>query len=54
MRTSTYCHVILPKQLLRLVPKNFFNEDQGTLPLLSEPEWRGKYRHNPESRLGAL
>ncbi|KAF8205796.1 regulatory subunit of cyclin-dependent kinase [Mycena galopus ATCC 62051] len=36
-----YRHVILPKQLLRLVPKNFFNEDQGTLRLLSEPEWRG-------------
>ncbi|KAJ7940245.1 regulatory subunit of cyclin-dependent kinase [Mycena leptocephala] len=36
-----YRHVILPKQLLRLVPKNFFNEDSGTLRLLSEPEWRG-------------
>ncbi|KAF7363795.1 Cyclin-dependent kinases regulatory subunit [Mycena sanguinolenta] len=36
-----YRHVILPKQLLRMVPKNFFNEEQGTLRLLSEPEWRG-------------
>ncbi|KAJ7112431.1 cyclin-dependent kinase regulatory subunit [Mycena crocata] len=36
-----YRHVILPKQLLRLVPKNFFNEELGTLRLLSEPEWRG-------------
>jgi cyclin-dependent kinase regulatory subunit CKS1 len=36
-----YRHVILPKQLLRLVPKHFFNEESGTLRLLSEPEWRG-------------
>ncbi|KAJ6618833.1 regulatory subunit of cyclin-dependent kinase [Mycena sp. CBHHK59/15] len=36
-----YRHVILPKQLLRLVPKHFFNEELGTLRLLSEPEWRG-------------
>ncbi|KAF7295290.1 Cyclin-dependent kinases regulatory subunit [Mycena indigotica] len=36
-----YRHVILPKQLLRLVPKQFFNEESGTLRLLSEPEWRG-------------
>ncbi|KAJ7709457.1 CKS-domain-containing protein [Mycena rosella] len=36
-----YRHVILPKQLLRLIPKEFFNEESGTLRLLSEPEWRG-------------
>ncbi|KAJ7204286.1 regulatory subunit of cyclin-dependent kinase [Mycena rebaudengoi] len=39
--TYEYRHVIIPKQLLRLVPKNFFNEELGTLRLLSEPEWRG-------------
>ncbi|KAJ7827540.1 regulatory subunit of cyclin-dependent kinase [Mycena olivaceomarginata] len=36
-----YRHVILPKPLLRLVPKQFFNEELGVLRLLSEPEWRG-------------
>jgi hypothetical protein len=24
-----------------MVPKNFFNEETGTLRLLAEPEWRG-------------
>ncbi|KAJ7481220.1 cyclin-dependent kinase regulatory subunit [Mycena galericulata] len=38
--TYEYRHVILPKQLLRSVPKHFFNEDLTTLRLLSEPEWR--------------
>lgn len=37
-----YRHVILPKQLLKMVPKQFFNQDDtGTLRLLAEPEWRG-------------
>ncbi|GLB34809.1 putative binds to the catalytic subunit of the cyclin dependent kinases and is essential for their biological function [Lyophyllum shimeji] len=37
-----YRHVILPKQLLKMIPKSFFNDDEsGTLRLLSEPEWRG-------------
>jgi len=37
-----YRHVILPKQLLKMVPKSFFNPDEtGTLRLLSEAEWRG-------------
>ncbi|TFK76346.1 CKS-domain-containing protein [Pluteus cervinus] len=37
-----YRHVILPKQLLKMIPKNFFNPDEtGTLRLLSEAEWRG-------------
>jgi cyclin-dependent kinase regulatory subunit CKS1 len=36
-----YRHVILPKQLLKMVPKQFFNpDDTGTLRLLAEPEWR--------------
>ncbi|TDL24919.1 cyclin-dependent kinase regulatory subunit [Rickenella mellea] len=37
-----YRHVILPKPLLKLIPKQYFNQDDsGTLRLLSEPEWRG-------------
>jgi len=37
-----YRHVILPKQLLKMIPKQFFNDDDsGTLRLLAEPEWRG-------------
>ncbi|TFK42448.1 regulatory subunit of cyclin-dependent kinase [Crucibulum laeve] len=37
-----YRHVILPKQLLKLVPKEYFNQDDtGTLRLLTEAEWRG-------------
>ncbi|KAH7911401.1 cyclin-dependent kinase regulatory subunit [Hygrophoropsis aurantiaca] len=35
-----YRHVILPKPLLKLIPKEFFGEE-GTLRLLSEQEWRG-------------
>ncbi|KAG2146849.1 cyclin-dependent kinase regulatory subunit [Suillus bovinus] len=36
-----YRHVILPKPLLKLVPKEFFDDKVGTLRLLSEAEWRG-------------
>ncbi|KAG6854736.1 transcription factor [Blastosporella zonata] len=37
-----YRHVIIPKQLLKMIPKQFFNpDDTGTLRLLAEPEWRG-------------
>lgn len=37
-----YRHVILPKPLLKLIPKQFFTpDDSGTLRLLSEQEWRG-------------
>lgn len=37
-----YRHVILPKPLLKLIPKQYFNDDDsGTLRLLSEKEWRG-------------
>ena len=37
-----YRHVILPKPLLRMLPKSYFNQDDsGTLRLLSEQEWRG-------------
>jgi len=37
-----YRHVILPKPLLKLIPKSFFSpDDSGTLRILSETEWRG-------------
>ncbi|KAH6918432.1 cyclin-dependent kinase regulatory subunit [Coprinopsis sp. MPI-PUGE-AT-0042] len=37
-----YRHVILPKQLLKMIPKEYFNDDDtGTLRLLAENEWRG-------------
>jgi len=37
-----YRHVILPKQLLKMVPKDFFRpDDSGVLRLLAEQEWRG-------------
>ncbi|KAI6150595.1 cyclin-dependent kinase regulatory subunit, partial [Pisolithus tinctorius] len=36
-----YRHVILPKPLLKFIPKEFFDEKEGTLRLLTEAEWRG-------------
>ena len=37
-----YRHVILPKPLFKMIPKQYFNpDDPGTLRLLSEAEWRG-------------
>jgi len=36
-----YRHVILPKPLLKLIPKDYFDEKVGTLRLLTEGEWRG-------------
>ncbi|KAI0062245.1 cyclin-dependent kinase regulatory subunit, partial [Artomyces pyxidatus] len=37
-----YRHVILPKPLFKLIPKQYFNQDDtGTLRLLTEAEWRG-------------
>ncbi|TFL07326.1 cyclin-dependent kinase regulatory subunit [Pterulicium gracile] len=37
-----YRHVILPKPLLKMIPKSFFcPDDSGVLRLLSENEWRG-------------
>ena len=36
-----YRHVILPKPLMKYIPKQYYNTDQsGTLRLLSEKEWR--------------
>ncbi|KZT02311.1 CKS-domain-containing protein [Laetiporus sulphureus 93-53] len=37
-----YRHVILPKPLMKTIPKDLFNPDRsGTLRLLTEDEWRG-------------
>ncbi|EIW84853.1 cyclin-dependent kinase regulatory subunit [Coniophora puteana RWD-64-598 SS2] len=37
-----YRHVILPKPLLKLVPKEYFDKEQpNCLRLLREDEWRG-------------
>ncbi|KAI0310641.1 regulatory subunit of cyclin-dependent kinase [Amylostereum chailletii] len=37
-----YRHVILPKPLFKMIPKQYFTpDDAGTLRLLSEAEWRG-------------
>ncbi|EIN07087.1 cyclin-dependent kinase regulatory subunit [Punctularia strigosozonata HHB-11173 SS5] len=37
-----YRHVILPKPLFKMIPKQYFNPDEsGTLRLLTEAEWRG-------------
>ncbi|CAE6451247.1 unnamed protein product [Rhizoctonia solani] len=37
-----YRHVILPKPLLKLIPKTYFEpDDSGVLRILSESEWRG-------------
>ncbi|KAF9246343.1 cyclin-dependent kinase regulatory subunit [Melanogaster broomeanus] len=35
-----YRHVILPKPLLKFIPKELFDEKEGTLRLLAEAEWR--------------
>ncbi len=36
-----YRHVMLPKQMLKVIPKDYFDEQSGTLRLLAEDEWRG-------------
>ncbi|KAL0946538.1 hypothetical protein HGRIS_012746 [Hohenbuehelia grisea] len=36
-----YRHVILPKPLFKMIPKQYFNDETGTLRLLAEQEWRG-------------
>ncbi|KII88122.1 hypothetical protein PLICRDRAFT_175764 [Plicaturopsis crispa FD-325 SS-3] len=36
-----YRHVILPKPLLKILPKQLWNEESGCLRLLAENEWRG-------------
>jgi len=36
-----YRHVQLPKQMLKVIPKEYFDGQRGTLKLLWEDEWRG-------------
>lgn len=36
-----YRHVILPKLMLKAIPKDYFDHESGTLRLLHEDEWRG-------------
>jgi hypothetical protein len=36
-----YRHVQLPKQMLKAIPKDYFDGARGTLKLLWEDEWRG-------------
>ncbi|PSK60501.1 cyclin-dependent kinases regulatory subunit [Elsinoe australis] len=35
-----YRHVQLPKQMLKAIPKDYFDGQRGTLKLLWEEEWR--------------
>ena len=35
-----YRHVQLPKQMLKKIPKEYFDGSRGTLKLLWEYEWR--------------
>ena len=35
-----YRHVQLPKQMLKVIPKEYFDGARGTLKLLWEEEWR--------------
>lgn len=36
-----YRHVILPKNMLKAIPRDYFNPDTGTLRILHDSEWRG-------------
>ncbi|MCJ1452574.1 Cyclin-dependent kinases regulatory subunit (Cell division control protein cks1) [Mycoblastus sanguinarius] len=36
-----YRHVQLPKDMLKKIPKDYFDPSKGTLKLLWEEEWRG-------------
>lgn len=36
-----YRHVFLPKNMLKVTPKDYFNPATGTLRILTEDEWRG-------------
>lgn len=39
--THEYRHVMLPKNMLKAIPQDYFNPETGTLRLLMEEEWRG-------------
>jgi len=36
-----YRHVQLPKAMLKVIPREYFDDTKGTLKLLWEEEWRG-------------
>ncbi|KAL8688317.1 MAG: hypothetical protein Q9218_005741 [Villophora microphyllina] len=36
-----YRHVQLPKDMIKRIPKDYFDPTKGTLKLLWEEEWRG-------------
>lgn len=36
-----YRHVQLPKEMVKRIPKEYFDPSKGTLKLLWEEEWRG-------------
>lgn len=36
-----YRHVQLPKAMLKVIPRDYFDQAKGTLKLLWEDEWRG-------------
>ncbi|PWW72165.1 CKS-domain-containing protein [Tuber magnatum] len=36
-----YRHVMLPKPMLKQIPKDYFDTETGTLKILHEEEWRG-------------
>ncbi|MCJ1272667.1 Cyclin-dependent kinases regulatory subunit (Cell division control protein cks1) [Puttea exsequens] len=36
-----YRHVQLPKDMVKRIPKDYFDPSKGTLKLLWEEEWRG-------------
>ncbi|MCJ1332348.1 Cyclin-dependent kinases regulatory subunit (Cell division control protein cks1) [Thelotrema lepadinum] len=36
-----YRHVQLPKPMLKIIPKEYFDTNNNTLKLLWEEEWRG-------------
>lgn len=38
---NEYRHVQLPKNMLKAIPKDYFDASRGTLMLLWEEEWRG-------------
>ncbi|KAF6229951.1 hypothetical protein HO133_004289 [Letharia lupina] len=38
---NEYRHVQLPKDMIKKIPKDYFDPSKGTLKLLWEEEWRG-------------
>ncbi|KAF8469664.1 regulatory subunit of cyclin-dependent kinase [Kalaharituber pfeilii] len=36
-----YRHVMLPKNMLKVIPKDYFDPETGSLKILHEEEWRG-------------